>query len=66
MRLLPELGNDPDHSVRDLTKRGRMELFKRYNKKTRTLLETDADRKNSFATRYGRAMKAVRKELGQD
>jgi hypothetical protein len=29
-------------------------------------LERDADGKNSFATRYGRAMKAVKKKLGQD
>jgi hypothetical protein len=66
MRLLPELGNDPDHSVRDLTKKERMILAARYLKKTRTALEKDADGKNSFATRYGRAMKDVRKELGQD
>jgi hypothetical protein len=65
MRLLPELGNDPDHSVRDLTKKERMILAARYLKKTRTALEKDADGKNSFATRYGRAMKDVRKELGQ-
>jgi hypothetical protein len=66
MRLLPELGNDVDHSVRDLTKKERMILAARYLKKTRTALEKDADGKNSFATRYGRAMKDVRKELGQD
>jgi hypothetical protein len=66
MRLLPELGNDPDHSVRDLTKKERMILAARYLKKTRTALKKDADGKNSFATRYGRAMKDVRKELGQD
>jgi hypothetical protein len=66
MRLLPELGNDPDHSVRDLTKKERMILAARYLKKTRTALEKDADGKNSFATRYGRAMKDVRKELGLD
>jgi hypothetical protein len=66
MRLLPELGNDPDHSVRDLTKKERMILAARYLKKTRTALEKDADGKNSFATRYGRAMKDIRKELRQD
>lgn len=65
MRLLPELGNDPDHSERDLTKKERMILAARYLKKTRTALEKDADGKGSFATRYGRAMKTVRKELGQ-
>jgi hypothetical protein len=65
MRLLPELGNDPDHSERDLTKKERMILAARYLKKTRTALEKDADGKNSFATRYGRAMKDVRKALGQ-
>jgi|GEM_PF-4187494 len=66
MRLLPELGNDPYHSERDLTKKERMILAARYLKKTRTALENDADGKNSFATRYGRAMKDVRKELRQD
>lgn len=66
LRLLPELGNDPDQSVRDLTTKERMILFKRYNAKNRTPLERDADGKGSFATRYGRARKAVRKELGQD
>jgi len=66
MRLLPELGNDPDHTALDLTKKERMILFKRFNKRNRTLLKRDADGRASFATRYGRAMKAVRKELGQD
>ena len=66
MQLLPDCGNDTDHSVRDLTKAERMILFTRFNNKSRTPLEFDADGRNSFATRYGRAMKAVRKELGQD
>jgi hypothetical protein len=67
MHLLPECGNDPDHSVRDLTRAERMILFKRSNKRSRTVLgEHDPDGKSSFATRYGRAMKDVKKELGQD
>ncbi len=65
LRLLPEMGNDPDHSVRYLTKAERMILAARYLKKTRTALERDAEGKNSFATRYGRAMKHVKKELRQ-
>ena len=66
LRLLPEMGNDPSPSVRDLTKAERMTLAGRYLKDTGTALERDADGKNSFATRYGRAMKDVKSELGQD
>lgn len=64
MRLLPELGNDPDPSVRDLTKAERMILAARHLPPTRKPLELDADGKNSFATGYGRAMRTVKKELG--
>jgi len=65
MRLLPELGNDTDHSVRDLTKAERMILAARFLKNPRTSLERDADGRNSFARRYGRAMRDVKSELGK-
>jgi hypothetical protein len=64
MRLLPEMGNDADQSVRDLTKSERMTLAARIIPRTRKPMERDADGKNSFATRYGRAMRIVKKELG--
>lgn len=66
MQLLPELGSDPDPAVRDLTKAERMIVAERFLKKiTKTPLKRDADGKNSASTRYGRAMKAVKKQLGQ-
>jgi len=65
MRLLPELGNDPDHSVRDLTLRERMVLFQRVNGTLCPGFKVDPDGRDSFSTLYRRAMKAVRKELGQ-
>ncbi len=66
VQLFPALRGETNRSTRDLTKKERMDLFTRFNKKSRTPLERDADGKKSFETRYGRAMKAVKKELGQD
>lgn len=65
MPLLPELSNDPDHSVRDLTLRERMILFQRVNRKLCPGFKVDPDGRDSYSTLYRRAMKAVRKELGQ-
>jgi RNAse (barnase) inhibitor barstar len=62
MQLLPEMGNDPDHSVRDLTKKERMILAERYFKTRLPFLQNPAPTQ-SFPTQYGRAMKAVRQEL---
>lgn len=65
MQLLPELGNDPDHSVRDLTKKERMALALRLFGIPANGQSIPADNPDSFSTQYGRAMKAVRQELGQ-
>jgi hypothetical protein len=65
MQLLPELGNDPNHAVRDLTKKERMILAQRVLAGGKTCKTVSTVNLNSYATQYGRAMKAVRKELGQ-
>jgi hypothetical protein len=66
MQLLPEMGNDPDHSDRDLTKKERMAIASRLLAEPKTSQSIPPSNPAAFSAQYSRAMKAVRKELGQD